>query len=197
MQRKSEKDQKINKKGIGLKEFFEIKGVFNTKSLTIMGMMLALTIALNYVGTIYVTESFKIFSLAYLPGVVVAMLYGPWAAIPFAFAVDTLKFITYPVGGAYFFGYAISEIVADLIYAIFLYKQTVKIWRVTAARVLVMVIVTFGLNYIWNLMMMGQAASAYYTSLRLINNIAQLPVHVALIMFVGRFVCRIRNIKFS
>jgi hypothetical protein len=46
-----------------------------------------------------------------------------------------------------------------------------------------------GLNYVWMNMMYGTLAGGFYTGARLINNLAQFPFHVAIIMLVvGRVV---------
>ncbi|MDR1541694.1 MAG: folate family ECF transporter S component [Clostridiales bacterium] len=177
-----------------MRRFFSAKDVFKTKNIAVMAMMAALHFVLSQF-TIYLSPTFKAITFSYLPGAIVAILYGPWAALAFGFVADTIGFIAKPVG-PYFIGYAVSEMLANFTYAAFLYRKPVSLVRVLLSRLVITAVVTFGLNYLWNAIMYGSAASAYFTSVRLINNLAQLPVYVALIMFFGRLALRLDRTEF-
>lgn len=176
-----------------IREFFSLKGVFTPKNTVVMGVLVALAIVLDQFS-IYITPTFQAITFSYLPGVVVAVLFGPWAAVLFGFVADTAKFFLNPHGG-YFPGYVISEMVSYFTYACFLYKTTPKIWKVACARVFILISVTMGLNFFWNVIMYGSVASKYFTSVRLINNLVQLPVHVALIMLMLKYLRKIPQFK--
>jgi uncharacterized membrane protein len=83
------------------------------------------------------------------------------------------------------------------IYALFLYKRPVNIRRVAAARFIVLVLVTMGLNYVWMNMMYGTLAGGYYTGARLINNLAQFPFHVAITVFLAKRIVHFRRSRVS
>jgi len=168
-----------------MQKFFSLQGVFTTRNLAVMAMMVALSMVLARFGTIYITPQFRLFSLAYLPGVMVAMLYGPWAALAFGLATDTVSFLVNP-GGAYFIGFALSEMLSCFIYACFLYNRPLSVWRVTAARLLVTVLVLLGLNFVWQSILWGALASVFYSSTRMVNHLIQFPIHVALIIITAR-----------
>jgi ECF transporter S component (folate family) len=117
----------------------------------------------------------------------VSMLYGPVAGVAFGLVGDIIGYLVKPAG-PFFIGYTLSEMAAGLIYAIFMYNKPLKIWRVAAARATITAVVTFGLNFAWNSIMYGAVASKYFTGARLINNIIQFPITVALIIIMGKVV---------
>jgi ECF transporter S component (folate family) len=202
---------------VTFREFFSLKGVFTVRNVVVMGLMTAIAAILGALFNIFATPTFKIFSLTYLPGVIVAMLFGPWASVLYGFASDFVVYIVNPQGG-YFPGFAISEIVSCLIHAFFLYKReftitriskapregnrgehvltirtTFTITRVIAARLVNLVVVLMGLNFVWLNMMYGQSAGTFFTGARLVNNLIQFPLHVILILLVGRQIYKLRS----
>jgi len=170
-----------------LSSFFTLKDVFTLRNTVVMGMLLAIGVVLDQFS-IYITPTFKAISFAYLPGVMVSMLFGPWAAILYGFAFDSLGFFINSHGNSYFFGYALTAMVTYLIYAVFMYQRPVKVWRVAIARGVVLLAVVFGLNFLWDYMMYHKAAGAYFTGVRLVNNLVQYPFHVVLTAFLARYV---------
>lgn len=161
-----------------MRSFFSLDGVFRTRNIVLVGLMVALKMILEPFS-IYITPTFKLITLSYLPGVMIAAVLGPWAALAFGFVADTVGYVVAGMG-PYFPGYAISEMLTYFIYACLLYKRAVSIPRVLIARVIEVVTVIFGLNFLWNVIMYGSAASVYFTGVRLINNLIQIPLHVAL-----------------
>lgn len=168
-----------------MRKFFSPKNVFTTHHLTIMSLMLVLSMILAKVTTVQASPMFKLFTLSYLPGVAVSALFGPIAAIIYGVAADTLNFIV-AGGGAYMPVYAISEAVFYFIFACFLYKRPHKLWRIILAKLISLAVVTFGLNYLWNLLFYGSSAAVFFTSARLIANAVKLPATVALIYYFNK-----------
>jgi len=180
--------------------FYNPREVFAIRNLTVMGMMLALRVVLGFL-IIQPTPHLRAFSPIFLPMVVVAYLYGPLAAIVFGIAGDTLGFITRPLG-VYFPGFAISEAVQCLIYAIFLHKRPIDnikwlVFRVTLARICIAVFVFFGLNFVWFNVFghlfgvppaVREAGAFFIASGRVITNVVFLPIYVALSVFTIRIV---------
>jgi len=172
------------------KDFFSIKGVFALRNCVFMGFLAAIAVLLGLYGTVYITATFKAVSFSYLPGAVAAALFGPWAALAFGFVADTVKFVANPQG-AYHPGYALSEMAHYFIYACFFYKQRLTLWKPFAARLIVIITVFFGLNFLWQNMMMGSNAAAFFTGVRLINNFVQWPFHALLTYFVCKYTVRL------
>jgi len=172
-----------------------------------MGMLLALRVILGFV-TIQPVPYFRFFSITFIPMAMVSYLFGPWAALVFGFAGDTLGFITRPMG-VYFIGFAISEMAICFIYACFTYKRPVDnlkwlVFRVLLARICIAIFVTFGLNFLWfNLFgaIFGvppaarQAGVFFIASGRLLNNIIQLPLFVFLSVYFIRLAHRLNDLR--
>ncbi|MCL2056658.1 MAG: folate family ECF transporter S component [Oscillospiraceae bacterium] len=182
-----------------VKSFFSPRGVFCLRNVTVMGLMIGFTAILSRFGTIYITPTFRI-TFAYLPGAAVAMLFGPWAALVFGFASDFVGYITNPVG-AYFPGFAISDMVHYFIYACFFYKRPYKflpvLIKAVAARLLFVAVIVMGLNYFWMSILTGAVAGSYFTGARLISNLALLPVHALLIAYTCKLLERVKPYIFS
>jgi ECF transporter S component (folate family) len=177
-----------------MRDFFSPKDVFTTKHLVVMAMLLAIRTILGLPFlTIYVS-GIKLITFAYLCDAIAAMLYGPWAALAFGFAGDTLGFFaTMGGGGAYMPVYAISEMVTGFIFAIFLYKREVRLTRVLSAWALNLIIVVLGLNSLWLVLMMGMPAGKVLTLVRFGINLAQFPVHIALTFFVLKAIRKLKT----
>ena len=177
-------DPKIKMKSVSPKGFFATKGVFSPQNVVMMGILTAVAAILSRFS-IYLTPTFKAITFTYLPGALVAMLFGPWAGLAYGFVSDTAMYLMNPQGG-YFPGFAISEMVSCFIYACFLYRQRITVLRVAAARALILLFVMFGLNFVWLSIMYGQLAGGFFTGARRINNLAQFPFHVAITWFAGK-----------
>jgi len=155
-----------------------------------MGLMAAISVILGIFGTIHITSTFRAISVAYIPGAIVAMLFGPWAALTFGFVADMVKFIVSP-RGAYFPGYSLSEMLHYFILACFFYKQKINIWRCLISRLLVIIFIYFSLNFLWQSIMFGTASATYFTGVRIINNLVQWPFHSILMLIVCKQVLRL------
>lgn len=168
-----------------MKAFFDPRGVFKTRNLVIMALMVALSTVLSALET-YVDPAQKLYSFAYLPRAMVALTYGPWAAIVVAFVSDFTSFLTDPRYG-YFVGYALSAVVTDFFCALLLYRREITVWRVAIARLLVIVFVTFGLNSLWQIAYYGMEAGKFFTGFRVVRNLVQFPLDVYLVTTMGRY----------
>ena len=171
-----------------MQKFFDPRGVFTTRNLAVMAMLIAVRYVLSQFS-VAVTPQFKMFTLAYIPTAMVAALYGPWAAIVFGFVGDTVGYFAKPMG-PYFAGYALSEMLTGFIYACFTYRQRINYVRVAIARILILVLVIFGLNFVWGSILYGSTASGFFTSVRLWNNLVQFPVYVFLSTWAAKLAVR-------
>jgi len=174
-----------NQGRLNAKEFFSLENVFTIKNIAVMGLLLAIRFFLGLpFMTIYVM-GVKIITFAYLCDAITAMLFGPWAAILFGFAGDTLGYIaSMSTGGAYMPVFAISEMMTGFIFALFLYKRKVAVKNVIIAWILNLFIVILGLNSLWLILMFGMSAGKVLTLTRFGINLLQFPVHVALTYFI-------------
>jgi ECF transporter S component (folate family) len=168
-----------------MKDFFNPKGVFKTRNLVIMALMVAASAALGMLET-YIEPSQKLYSFAYLPRAMAALSFGPYAAVVVAFAADFTGFLADPRYG-YFIGYALSAMATDFLCAVFLYKREITWKRAACARALTVALVVFGLNGIWQVLYYGAGAAKYFTGFRVVRNLIQFPLDVYLITTVGRY----------
>ncbi len=172
-----------------MREFWTLKGVFSTRHLTVMGLLLAIAAVLAMFTT-YVTPDFQLFNLAFLPGAVGSMLFGPWAGLCMGFAGDFIGYIVKPMG-AYFPGYALSAMVQNLIYALFFYRRAVTLPRAALAELTIAPVIYLGLNALWLHMMSGKTAGMIFTGERFLRQLVLFPLYTALVYIVGRFAKRL------
>lgn len=159
--------------------------VFTPKAIAAMAALLAVRAILGLPFlTIYIGPGFKLITFAYIADALTAMFFGPIAGAAFGFTGDLLGFLAGAgAGGAYFPGFAISEIVTCFLFACFFYRRKTTVPRVIAAWLLNLAIVLLGLNSIWLVLMYGMSAGEVFALARVVNNAAQSPIHI-LILYV-------------
>jgi ECF transporter S component (folate family) len=177
-------------------EIFSLSGVFNTRNLVIMAMLLAIRTILGLPFlTIYVGPM-KVSSFAYIPDAICGMLFGPWAGLAFGFAGDTLGFLSsMGTGGGYLPTYAISEMLTCFFFAAFLYKRTPKIGAIIIAWALNLVVVVLGLNSLWLILQYGMKAGEVLTFMRFGLNLLQFPIHILITWFILKAVMKIPHLQ--
>ncbi|MDR0875907.1 MAG: folate family ECF transporter S component [Clostridiales Family XIII bacterium] len=166
-----------------MSDFFSPKGVFTPKHLAAMAMLLGIRTILNLPFlTIYLGPSFKLITFAYITDALCAMLFGPIAGLVFGFAGDAIGFLASSgAGGAYFPGFALSEMITCLIFACFFYRHTITVPRVICAWLINLAAVLLGLNMVWLILMYGMDAGSVFTAARFVNNLVQAPVHIVIL----------------
>lgn len=149
--------------------------------------VMAFIVALSYILSlfnIFITPSFKLFTLSFLPNAIGAALFGPFWGGVMGIATDITGFIAKPAGG-FFPGYTLSAMLTNMIYGIFLYGSVQKNWlliiRAAAAHLAVTIFITLGLNMVWLVIMYGKTSGEIYTGARLLSNLIQFPFKVFLI----------------
>lgn len=123
-------------------------------------------------------------SFSFLAAAVLCMIGGPLLALPAGFLVDALSFLL--SGGdpsGYFPGYAVSSMLAFLVYALFLYHARLSLWRLFCARLTVNVLINVILGSVWKHILYGKAYMVYFVS-GAIKNLTMLPVEVLVMTFL-------------
>lgn len=112
-----------------------------------------------------------------------SMVTGPLIAIPSGFIVDLLSYL---VGGGsiygYFPGYILSAIGGAMIYAMFLYRSQVTLWRVYLSKLLVNLLINVLLGSVWRAYFGGKAYIVYLWSSGL-KNLVLLPLEVMVLTY--------------
>ena len=132
--------------------------------------------------TIYIASGFKLITFAYVTDALTAMFYGPIAGLAFGFAGDFLGFLSSSgAGGAYFPGFAVSEMVTCFLFACFFFKKNITLPRVIIVWLLNLAIVLLGLNSLWLILMYGMSAGEVFAIARVVTNAVQSPIHIAIL----------------
>ena len=156
------------------------KTKLDARAITIIGLLMALEIILTRVFSFEV-PFFRI-GIGFLPGVMIAMMYGPWIAGATAVSTDIIGMVLLPKA-MFFPGFTLSTFLTALIYGFVLYKKPKTLTRIIVAVLLVSIIVNLGLNSLWLSMMYDKAFIAIFPG-RVISNIIGVPLRVALIYLV-------------
>lgn len=121
---------------------------------------------------------------SFLIAAVLNAVCGPCLALPAGFLVDLLSFVCSggdPAG--YFPGYAVSSMLAFLIYALFFFRARLSFLRVFLARLTVNVFVNVIVGSVWKSMLYGKAYRVYFVS-GAIKNLGLLPLETIALYFL-------------
>ncbi len=146
------------------------------RRLTFAALICALSVV---VGALYVVvgDNLRVYFTFFVSAVGCAV-YGPVLGMVVAVVTDTLNFLLFP-SGPYFPGYMFSEMVAALIYGLFLYRRKITVLRLFCAKLLVNYLVNVGLGSLWSQILYGKGY-LYYLVKSLVKNSLLLPLEVML-----------------
>lgn len=165
-----------------------LRALSRTRTITTVGLLLAIQMVLSSYGVIEVTDSLKI-SLAHLALTPTAILFGPVAATLQGALSDVLGFIIKPTG-PYFPGFTLTAALLGLIYGVALYKTKRTVWHIIAARVAVCILLNITLNTLFLTMLYGPSRLALLPA-RIVKNLIQLPIDCLLLSAMCRAVSRL------
>lgn len=153
----------------------------NSRVLCFAALMIAACVALSYVPSIPVGDTGSRVTWGFLARGVCGMVGGPFTALVFGVAEDTVSFFINP-SGAYFPGYALTTALGTMLYALFLYRA-----RPTPVRVFLAKLATNLLNVllgsVWSAILSGRGYG-YYVTIRFWKNLFALPVQTLLLFLV-------------
>lgn len=144
-------------------------------------LMIAACIALSYVRPIYfdLTDLYSAkLTWGFLARSVCSMVCGPVMGLAFGFAEDTISFFVNPQG-PYFPGYALTTMLGNLIYALFLYRAKFGPVRVALAKFFTNLLNVF-LGSLWSAILGGKGYWVYVTK-NAITNAIKLPAQVVIL----------------
>ncbi|MBR5543416.1 MAG: folate family ECF transporter S component [Oscillospiraceae bacterium] len=152
----------------------------NTRSLAICAVLVALYVAINS-ASIYVTPSLKL-TFSYLVLGILGYKFGIVTGFFAGFACDLIAYVVRPAGPLHL-GFTLSTMLTVVIFALFLYRRELKLWRIILSRTLINLLINIALNTYWLSNLYGKAYVVLLFE-RVIKNIALLPVEIALLWFV-------------
>lgn len=158
--------------------------------IVLCGIMGALSIVLNYAGSVRIGPFLKI-GLGSVPNICVDFMFGPVVGGIFGGVMDFLKYLTNP-DGSFFPGFMISASAAAVIYGIFLYQKKLTWWRVLIPEILVKAFINCGLNTLWLNILYGKGFLAILPG-RIVSNAIQLPIDTILMFIILEAVDKVKR----
>ena len=152
----------------------------NTRSLAVCAVLVALYVAINS-ASIYVTPSLKL-TFSYLVLGILGYRFGAVTGFFAGFACDLIAYVVRPAGPLHL-GFTLSTMLTVLIFALFLYRRKLSLWRIILSRTIINLIINIALNTFWLSNLYGKAYIVLLFE-RVVKNIALLPIEVALLWFV-------------
>lgn len=152
----------------------------NVRSLVFCAMMVAACVALSYIPSIPLTEGTRV-TWGFLARALCGLVCGPVNALVFGFVEDTVSFVINP-SGAYFPGYALTTMLGTMIYALFLYRAKVTVFRVFLAK-LVTNIQNVLLGSLWSSILYDKGYY-YYMVKSAGKNALMFPVQAVMLVFL-------------
>lgn len=167
-----------------------IKKILRTdlQRMIFLGMIVAMKIILGQFS--FGPTTVKV-GLGFLGSVLLAYFFGPvWGTIGGGIS-DLVSSAIFGNQGGFFIGFTLTAMAAPLIYALFLYNQPVKVWRIIASTILVTIIVNIGMNTLWLHLMYGMNFNAALVQ-RLPKEVIVPWVQMVIIYFVLQAVSRVK-----
>lgn len=142
------------------------------RNLAFAALMIAACVALGHVPSIRIdfTDLYTArVTWGFLARSLCSMVCGPVMGVVFGLAEDTVSFLLKP-GGVYFPGYALTTMLGNLIYALFLYRARFGPVRVFLAKTLTNLLNVF-LGSLWSAILSGtEKGYLYYMSVSAVKN---------------------------
>lgn len=159
------------------------KRKFGTKSIALMGLLIALVVVFARFFA-YETAYLKI-SFSFLPEVLMGIIFGPfWSGIGNAVA-DVTGMLLFPKA-AYFPGFTLNAFIAGTIYGYFYYRKELTWLRIITATFLVTVLINIILTPLWLGLMYGvDLANFAWWIPRLIKSLIFFPIQVISTYYIG------------
>jgi ECF transporter S component (folate family) len=170
-----------------LKEYASI----NTKSLVMMGLLIAIEIVLTRFVSIQ-AWNLRI-GFGFIPIAIAGMMLGPIRAGIVAAVADVIGAILFPAG-TFFPGFTLTALLVGILYGIFLYKKT-NTGRIFMAIGIHQIILSLLLNTLWISILYGSPYWPLFTT-RILQTAIMLPVEaICLVALCNKKVSRILAFK--
>ncbi|SFC73227.1 ECF transporter S component, folate family [Alkalibacterium subtropicum] len=153
----------------------------DTRGIAIVGVLMAMAIALGRVG---ITTPIVRITFSFLPTALIGILFGPWVAGVAAALGDILGFIIGGGVGGFFPGFTLSAFLGGVSYGVFLHKKKVTKKRVLMAVAFNTLFVNLTLNTLW-LYILTQNPLAVLLPPRLLQNAVMSVVRFLSIWFIA------------
>lgn len=167
--------KKNNKLSVSAKELSSLR------TITAMAMLMALSLVLNIFANIDFSDSLRL-GFSFLATAMMGLLFGPVPAAIGAALVDMAQAFIKPTG-PFFPGFTLTALLTGLVFGLFLYREKVTLLRLLFCRLVTNLLLNVVLNSIWLKILYDKAFWAMLP-VRIIKNIAMLPVEVLLMFLI-------------
>ncbi len=157
------------------------KELRSTRSIVMCAVLIALYVALDSISVF--TLSTQKFTVAFIALALLGSRFGIIPASLAAFACDLVGYLIKPMG-AYHPGFAISKILTCIIFALFLYKKEIKLWRIIVSRTIINILINVFLNAYWLASLYSSKGYTVILAEHFYKNIILLPFEIVILWFV-------------
>ena len=123
-------------------------------------------------------------TFTFVPLALAGWLLGPVPCMLVGLVGDLVGCLLFPAG-PYFPGFTLTQILAGLVFGLFLYDKNVKqiFLPVLFSKIIISMVLNVGLNALWLSILYGKAWTIYVAS-HFIKNIVALPVEIIILLLV-------------
>ena len=112
-----------------------------------------------------------------------SLIYGPVVALVVGFVHDILSYIISPTG-PFFPGYTLSTMLGSFVYAMFLYRARITVFRIALCKLSVNLFVNVMLGSLWSAILYNKGYYYYMTTSILKNTSLLIPEIIVLVLFI-------------
>lgn len=163
------------------------KELSNVRNMVLCGLLIAIKLVIG-LYSITVTPYLKI-SFSFLASAVIGMMFGPVVGAVCGGITDILGFMIKPMG-PFYIAFTFIAVISGSLYGFLLYKKKITLTRCIITELIMMVFINLILNTYFSSLLYGKGFMAIIYP-RLIKNLCQLPVNIAMLYTVLTFVNRI------
>lgn len=130
-----------------MEKFERRKFEFTTQQIAVLGVLMALEIALSRVSIMIGTNNRL--SFGFIITSIIGILFGPWVAGMAGIGTDLLTAFMFGTQGTFFIGFTFSAFLGAFFYGLFLHRKEIRWQHVFWAVLLNSVITNIILNTLW------------------------------------------------
>lgn len=159
------------------------------RTLVICAMLVALKLVLDALNIrIQITPSLRI-SFDFIAVAMGGMLFGPVPAMLIGAAGDIIGYFVNSGGGIYFPGFTLTAVLAGLVWGCGFYGKKVTYLRALCTKAVINILLNILLNSVW-LKLLYDKAIWVEMPMRILKNLAMLPLEALLLVLLARVVQR-------
>jgi len=152
----------------------------NLRTLATCAVLVALYVAID-TASVYVTPTMQL-TFSFLVLALLGYRFGTFAGTIAGLACDLIAYLIRPAGPLHL-GFTLSTMLTVFIFALFLYRRELKLWRIILSKSAINIGVNIFLNTYWLSNLYDKAYVVLFWE-RTLKNLVLLPIEIALAWFV-------------